>query len=799
MANGNVRYRVDIDTKGATQQLDRLRGSLAAVTTAFAGAFAGTQVVKLASTFQDLRTSLQLLYKDARLGSEVFEDIKNFAATSIFSVEDLTETIIKLKAAGLTPTVSQLQLFADVSTIAADSVGALQAITDLYARTTAGGLGLEDLNRLADRGIPVFTILSERLGLGRLELSKFGQTAEGAQLILKALEQGLSETFSGASAARAGNVSQAFSNLGDAIANAADAVGQAGLNEALTNATRSIITFIEQNQALIKAIGEGLGRAVQFTVDNFKQLAIAAGAFLAVLTVSAVLKMVQAFALFNSVLGKNPLLKIAVTIATAIGAYKGVELAVENVTEKFKDLTKETDNVDKGFKVLEQGSTGKAVGNLREQVAGLNEEAKKQSNELAKIGREYRRNLDLQIQAVDQEREFLSLSTDRQRVVTEIAQIENDTKTALIELTDKFNSLDKKARGERLGDYIKERQAIIENGEAAKRDLESRITNTQKLLNLLKDTQNAYTAYYDARRREFELLANQEIELAGLSQRIELENKLTQITQIREALMRSLGDISEEERENAIRAIMAATTNVDTLKGSFEDIRQEIISVIQQYSELGLISKETAEQIIQNNRRATEGITMGAEKLTETQQKLEEQRRSWSYGWKRAITEYIDDITNGAKQAERIFRRFTQSMEDAIVDFAKTGKFNFRSFLNSILEDLLRSQVRQLIGQIFNAGGGGRTGSSIGKLLGFANGGIIPTNSPVLVGERGPEIISGAAGRVVTPNNQIGSTSVTYNINAVDAMSFKQMLAQDPSFLYAVTQQGARSVPQTRR
>ena len=28
-----------------------------------------------------------------------------------------------------------------------------------------------------------------------------------------------------------------------------------------------------------------------------------------------------------------------------------------------------------------------------------------------------------------------------------------------------------------------------------------------------------------------------------------------------------------------------------------------------------------------------------------------------------------------------------------------------------------------------------------------------------------------------------GSTSVTYNINAVDAASFKQMLAQDPSFI----------------
>jgi len=86
-------------------------------------------------------------------------------------------------------------------------------------------------------------------------------------------------------------------------------------------------------------------------------------------------------------------------------------------------------------------------------------------------------------------------------------------------------------------------------------------------------------------------------------------------------------------------------------------------------------------------------------------------------------------------------------------------------------------------------------------MLGFANGGIIPTNNPVIVGERGPEIISGAAGRNVTPNSQLGlgTTNVVYNISAVDARSFKELVASDPSFMYAVTEQGRRSLPTTRR
>jgi hypothetical protein len=43
-----------------------------------------------------------------------------------------------------------------------------------------------------------------------------------------------------------------------------------------------------------------------------------------------------------------------------------------------------------------------------------------------------------------------------------------------------------------------------------------------------------------------------------------------------------------------------------------------------------------------------------------------------------------------------------------------------------------------------------------------------------------------------------GSTTVTYNINAVDAASFKAMIARDPTFLYAVSEQGRKSVAGAR-
>jgi len=73
---------------------------------------------------------------------------------------------------------------------------------------------------------------------------------------------------------------------------------------------------------------------------------------------------------------------------------------------------------------------------------------------------------------------------------------------------------------------------------------------------------------------------------------------------------------------------------------------------------------------------------------------------------------------------------------------------------------------------------------------------------PYMVGENGKELfVPSSAGNIV-PNNQLssgGQTMVTYNIEAVDAASFRSLVARDPSFIYAVTEQGRRSQPTRSR
>ena len=183
--------KVDKSIQKSSGSFGKFKGLLAGAIT-IGGLTAFTKsVVEASSRAEDLKTTLETVTGSAKAGDEAFKFINDFATRTPFDIETLTETFIKLKASGIEPTEELLTKFGDMASVTTDRVGSLNAITDLFARTTAGGLGLEDLNRLADRGVPVFKIFEEKLGLARLEVSEFGKTAEGAAQLKDALLEGL--------------------------------------------------------------------------------------------------------------------------------------------------------------------------------------------------------------------------------------------------------------------------------------------------------------------------------------------------------------------------------------------------------------------------------------------------------------------------------------------------------------------------------------------------------------------------------------------------------------------------------
>ena len=452
------------------------------------------------------------------------------------------------------------------------------------------------------------------------------------------------------------------------------------------------------------------------------------------------------------------------------------------------------------------------------------------------------------------------------------------------------------------------------------------------------------------------------------------------------------------QKEAAVRAqnlLNYSITESISANEKLADIQDQIAQVgmtklEKQYSDIDIAARKSAEAAIkaEQARRGEldasgkafkalnpsevkayyEAATKGSAKLREEMKKLYEETRTFSSGWKEAFNEYVDNATNAANTAKTLFADFTNGLEDALVNLVKTGKFTWKDFVQSMAEDLLRSQIKQTlsgiiglltgqgtggmsggilgaIGSLFGLGSGtaGATGKSandpvyvyavngggsigsligsgnnnksfgvlqsdqngssdgmingIGKMVGgavgsvfgpigtavgstiggfasdivdgvssaveaigdffgglFANGGTLPAGKWGIAGEAGMELVKQANGLMkvvglngpeivkgpaeIISNKQLlsmgalndnsfagafangttggigaihassmqsptsnflqpstsSTTNVTYNIKAVDAKSFKQLVASDPSFIYAVTMQGARGV-----
>lgn len=176
--------------------------------------------------------------------------------------------------------------------------------------------------------------------------------------------------------------------------------------------------------------------------------------------------------------------------------------------------------------------------------------------------------------------------------------------------------------------------------------------------------------------------------------------------------------------------------------------------------------------------------------------------QDFSAGIRESMRRYEESLTPlkmGQQMADSVFR----NMDRALGDFVNNGKFNFKDFANSVIRDLILIELRASTVSLFK-----NVFGSLGTALGFrAGGGPVAAGQPYVVGERGAELFVPSTGGTIVSNGQlrgdggvgIGSSNVVYNINAVDASSFKQLVARDPGFIYAVTEQGRKAVPTTRR
>ena len=150
--------------------------------------------------------------------------------------------------------MEMLQTFADTASTSIDQLGAFEALIRIVQRSAAGGMGLEEINQLDDRGIPATKILTEALGKSREELSEFGKTAEGAAAMVKILTDGLQERFGGAMESKMDNLSTKTSNMVIAFKQLADEVFKSGLGDFLKDMADNLTSAANAIGRMVRSV-----------------------------------------------------------------------------------------------------------------------------------------------------------------------------------------------------------------------------------------------------------------------------------------------------------------------------------------------------------------------------------------------------------------------------------------------------------------------------------------------------------------------------------------------------------------
>jgi len=120
-------------------------------------------------------------------------------------------------------------------------------------------------------------------------------------------------------------------------------------------------------------------------------------------------------------------------------------------------------------------------------------------------------------------------------------------------------------------------------------------------------------------------------------------------------------------------------------------------------------------------------------------------QRTFSFGWNKALNQYVEDATNAASIAADTFNSLTNNLSNSIAKFVETGKLSFKDLTQSIIADILRIQLQAQVSQIFGQVVG-IVGSAIGGMFASSTAMTIPQATAM-----GPGTTAGGAGAVAFP------------------------------------------------
>lgn len=228
------------------------------------------------------------------------------------------------------------------------------------------------------------------------------------------------------------------------------------------------------------------------------------------------------------------------------------------------------------------------------------------------------------------------------------------------------------------------------------------------------------------------LLANQDLITAQLKRNAALEREM-ELRKVATEEAQKLAAFEANLNSQLLRSSVGLNSNLAGagLGDQAQQRLQERFSIEQQYQQQmdNLLQQRNEGRISESLYQKENAALQNAldQRLAMQEQyylRVDEQQSSWSLGARAAFNTYLEQAQNVAGQTRTLFTNAFSNMEDAVVNFVKTGKLSFKDFADGVIEDLIRIQVRQaaagFLGSAFGFLTGGSQALGQGTMTGFS-------------------------------------------------------------------------------
>jgi len=374
------------------------RGMTAALTVPLVGI--GAAAVKSAAQLESMETSFISLTGGAQQAADMMANLNEFTAQTPFQIEGVAKAARQLIASGsgVEDVNQQLQFLGD---IAATSGVSIEEIAAIFAKVNAKGkVELENLNQLAERGIPIFEALAEATGLpadslgaGAVSVSEFNAVLESFSqeggFAAGAMER-LSQTAAGKFSTALDNLKQAGAELAKGLMPTISKI-----IDRVTSLAQGFAGLSQETKNLILVIGMGaaaLGPALiaaSSLMTSFAAVTTAMG-----ISVTAALGPIG---LLVTAIGVTLAGAFAIMASAEKRSRKRLEGLDKTVQELYGNIEKGSQEaarsvavIDSVFERLDTDDVidlGKANGELKKRLSALRSESLKTAQQMYRQGK----------------------------------------------------------------------------------------------------------------------------------------------------------------------------------------------------------------------------------------------------------------------------------------------------------------------------------------------------------------------------------------------------------------------------